>query len=64
MDKKLIEIYLSGGDIFPGKVRSKELAEILESVEEMISSIVVRDNPELTQLTILFEGRLDDELEI
>lgn len=42
-----VETLLTGAGMSPGKVRSKEIAEVIESVEDMIASMVVRDHPEL-----------------
>jgi len=43
----LIEVRLVGAEIAPGLVRSKELAEILDSVEDMIASVIVVEDPSL-----------------
>jgi hypothetical protein len=48
-----IEIRLSGQDMAPGSIRSREIAEIIDAVEDMIASIVVRDHPELKKETIV-----------
>lgn len=42
-----IKIRLRGEGVKPGLIRSKEIAEILESVEEMAVSEALRKNPEL-----------------
>ncbi|MBQ0759277.1 hypothetical protein [Zhongshania sp.] len=42
-----IKIRLRGEGVKPGLIRSKEIAEILESVEEMAISEALRKNPEL-----------------
>ena len=42
-----IKIRLRGEGVKPGLIRSKEIAEILESVEEMAVSEALRNNPEL-----------------
>lgn len=47
MENELIEIRLAGTDIIPGLVRSKELADIIESVEEMIASLIAKNNPDI-----------------
>ncbi|XGV99752.1 MAG: hypothetical protein ACAF41_12545 [Leptolyngbya sp. BL-A-14] len=46
MTQALIEIRFTGNDISPGYIRSKEIAEIIEAVEEMIASQVISGNPE------------------
>ncbi len=48
-----IEVLLTGEGMSPGKVRSKEIAEIIESVEDMIASTVIRDHPELKKEAIV-----------
>ena len=52
-NEKFIEIRLIGSDIIPGHIRSSELADIIKSVEEMISSVVIRDVPELKKENIV-----------
>jgi len=42
-----IKIRLRGDGVKPGLIRSKEIAEILESVEEIVVSEALRKNPEL-----------------
>lgn len=49
MPKELIEIHLEGENIVPGMVRSRELAELILSTEDMIASVIVRDHPEITK---------------
>jgi len=50
LSDKLIEIRLAGGpDVVPGRIRSKDLAEVIEAVEDMIASVIVRDNPKLSK---------------
>ncbi|NET33494.1 MAG: hypothetical protein F6K19_15970 [Cyanothece sp. SIO1E1] len=49
----IVEILLTGEGMSPGKIRSKEIAEVIESVEDMIASMVVRDNPGLKKETIV-----------
>lgn len=44
MNKNIIQLRLSGKHIEPGLVKSRELADILTSVEEMIASILVRED--------------------
>ncbi len=48
-----VEILLSGEGMSPGNVRSKEIAEVIESVEDMIASMVIRDHPEIRKETIV-----------
>ncbi|NJL40992.1 MAG: hypothetical protein HC840_27035 [Leptolyngbyaceae cyanobacterium RM2_2_4] len=48
-----VEILLTGEGMSPGKIRSKEIAEVIESVEDMIASVVVRNHPELKKETIV-----------
>ncbi|MCG8363164.1 MAG: hypothetical protein MJA27_07515 [Pseudanabaenales cyanobacterium] len=48
-----VEILLTGEGMSPGKIRSKEIAEVIESVEDMIASMVVRDHPDLKKDTIV-----------
>jgi hypothetical protein len=48
-----VEILLTGEGMSPGKIRSKEIAEVIESVEDMIASVVVREYPELKKETIV-----------
>lgn len=48
-----VEILLTGEGMSPGKVRSKEIAEVIEAVEDMVASMVVRDHPELKKETIV-----------
>lgn len=42
-----ISLRLSGPSISPGNVKSKELAEILEAMEDMIASEVIKENPKI-----------------
>jgi hypothetical protein len=44
-----IEFRLAGEGIAPGTVRSRDLAEIIASAEDMIASVVVRDHPTITK---------------
>lgn len=53
MEETFFEIRLDGEGIGPGLVRSKELAEVIESVEDMIASLVVYNNPELKKENIV-----------
>ncbi|NEQ29724.1 MAG: hypothetical protein F6K04_01785, partial [Leptolyngbya sp. SIO4C5] len=48
-----VEILLTGEGMSPGKIRSKEIAEVIESVEDMIASMVVRDYPDLKKDNIV-----------
>ncbi len=48
-----IRVLLTGDGMSPGKIRSKEIAEVIESVEEMIASVVLRDNPTLKKDSIV-----------
>lgn len=48
-----VEILLTGEGMSPGKVRSKEIAEVIDSVEEMIASMVIHDHPELKKESII-----------
>lgn len=53
LQKDVIEIKFVGSDISPAKVRASELAKIIESVEEMIASVIVRDHPKITKESIV-----------
>ena len=44
---KRIEIRLVGAEVAPGLIRSKEIAEVITAVEEMIAAVVERENPEI-----------------
>jgi len=48
-----IKIRLRGEGVKPGLIRSKEIAEILESVEEMAVSEAMRKNPDLNRDEII-----------
>jgi hypothetical protein len=48
-----VEVLLSGDGISPGKLRSKEIAEIIESIEDMIASTVVQEHPGLKKESII-----------
>ncbi|GAK50692.1 hypothetical protein U14_01925 [Candidatus Moduliflexus flocculans] len=50
---KFIEIRLTGSEIRPGSVRSSDIAEIIKSVEEMISAVVIRDTPGLKKENVI-----------
>lgn len=45
----LIAIRLVGEQLVPGSLRSRDLAQIIQSAEDMIASVVVRDNPHLSK---------------
>ncbi|ANV90786.1 hypothetical protein [Picosynechococcus sp. PCC 8807] len=49
MSTPRLEIYLSGEDINPSRLKAKDLANLLASLDKMISDYVVRENPEYTQ---------------
>lgn len=40
-----ISIRLSGGDVSPSKIRSKEIAKLIDAIEDMIASYIVHFNP-------------------
>lgn len=44
---KRIEIRLTGAAVAPGLLRSRELAEVITAVEEMIAAVVEQENPEI-----------------
>ena len=44
---KRIEIRLVGAGVAPGLIRSREVAEVITAVEEMIAAVVERENPEI-----------------
>jgi hypothetical protein len=46
-DKYVIEIRVSGEDITPDKMSSRDVGELIASIEQMIAFIVARDNPSL-----------------
>src|SRR5690554_2634513 len=52
MDEEL-KIRLRGKGIKPGLIRSKEIAEILESVEEMAVAEALKKNPDLLREDII-----------
>lgn len=52
-DKQLLEIRLSGAGILPDTVRAGEIADILNSVEDMISSVALQRYPRLTRDDLL-----------
>ena len=47
--ESLLEIRLAGGDIAPQNIRAGEMAEILEAIEDMLASLVEKDNAVLTK---------------
>ncbi len=48
-----IEIRLTGEGMAPGRIRSKDIAEVIESVEDMITSVVIREHPDLKRESII-----------
>lgn len=46
-NENVIEVRLIGDNVTPGNVRSRDIAELIASVEQMIASVVVRNNPQL-----------------
>lgn len=50
---KRIEIRLVGEGVAPGLIRSKEIAEVITAVEEMIAAMVERENPDVKADEIL-----------
>jgi len=48
MDEQ-IKIRLSGNGVKPGKIRSRDIAEILESVEDLVVAEAIRKNPSLNR---------------
>lgn len=48
-----LEFRLVGRTIAPGLLRSKELADIIEAIEDMVASVAVRDNPGLQKESIV-----------
>lgn len=71
---KHIEVRLVGVDIAPGRLRSKEVAEIIIAVEEMVAAVVEQENPDFKaeqvriglseisagSMTMFFEPNLED----
>jgi hypothetical protein len=45
----LIEITIEGQNVVPGKVSNHELAEILKTTEDMFTSLIEQDNPQLSK---------------
>ncbi|MEM9214631.1 MAG: hypothetical protein AAGD25_09820 [Cyanobacteria bacterium P01_F01_bin.150] len=62
-----IKIVLSGTDMQPGNIRSKEIAEVIESIEDAIAATVISKNPEFRKEDIriglkrIHEGSIDLE---
>lgn len=48
-----VEVRIAGEGISPSSLRSSELANVLQAVEDMITSYVVRENPELETESIV-----------
>lgn len=49
----VIEIRLAGSGLVPGNVRSKDLAEVIDSVEDMIASLIEREYPEISKEDVI-----------
>lgn len=45
---ELMEIKFTGEDIFPETIRAKELADILTSIEESLTNIIIKENPDIS----------------
>jgi len=64
MNKNVIQLRLIGKNIEPGLVRSRELADVLGSIEDMIASIIVREDQSIKKedvvvgLTEISEGSI------
>ena len=48
-----LEITLTGEGMSPGKIRSREIAEVIEAIEDMVASMVIRAHPELKKESIV-----------
>ncbi len=48
-----IEIRLSGKDMIPGSVHSREIAEVITAMEDMLTSIVLKKYPQLSKETLV-----------
>jgi hypothetical protein len=48
-----IEIRLSGKSMVPGTIRSKEIAEVITAIEDMIASLVLQKNPDLGRDSVI-----------
>jgi hypothetical protein len=46
-DKFIVEVRIVGQDIAPEKISSRDVGELIASIEQMIASVVARDNPSL-----------------
>lgn len=46
--RDLMEIRFAGEDIFPETIRAKELADILANIEESLTNIILKENPNIT----------------
>ncbi|NJL57615.1 hypothetical protein HC928_22660 [bacterium] len=54
MDRNItLGILFTGEGMSPGRIRSKEIAEVIESIEEMIACMVIREHPELDKENIV-----------
>lgn len=51
--EKFIEVRIKGSGMHPGSIRSKDLAEIIVAIEDMIASFVVQENPTLKKENII-----------
>lgn len=49
MPENTFEIRFAGGGILPENIRAGEMAEILSSIEDMLSAIVAKDHPTLSK---------------
>ncbi|MCL4870399.1 MAG: hypothetical protein KJ063_15650 [Anaerolineae bacterium] len=52
-DKQLIQVHITGTGIRPGVIRSKEIAEVITAVEEMIATYVTHANPTLKKESVV-----------
>lgn len=48
-----LEITLTGEGMSPGRIRSREIAEVIDCIEDMVASVVIRDHPELKKEAIV-----------
>lgn len=46
-DQYTIEVHLTGDEITPDKIRSRDIATMISAIEVMVAAIVERDNPSL-----------------
>jgi hypothetical protein len=51
-EKIKIKLY-DGDDILPGKIRSKDLAEVITAMEDMVASVISADNDDLNKEEII-----------